>query len=572
VDSTSTAQSSSAPARPLHRWWRNPYPWIVLVLGLLALVLTVPAPVANDIRYEAGTHFVSTHSVAETFSHRPLLHRFVTEAVFRPTWIATGTDRVAFEMLLRVEAFVLSVLACAALWVGLRRRVPRLASPVSVAALAGLVLCSTGIAWEPDWLAVVFTVAGVGLAFLRRPVGPILAGIAFAIAAALKFVTLPVALIGLLAVLLMDQPGSWEAPRVRVLRQVRELPARHPRFLVALLSATVTGTTWVILNALVWPWEIRWLLDASQMQPRRPFLDNIGLTFELIGNSMIMWPAMALVPAALVRASRTEKIVVWGALLLAWIPVPAQQQYFPYHMAAFPVIGSLALVMGVRRGGTWLAGYALVGALGSVVVLTQIPPDTRVAWVWPMIAVWVAYAAVGAIVQRRRIQAFPEVRTRAHSAFAALVTVLCLVPVSLPAAGWSVTMDPSRYFSTEFSIEENKALFQSGEDIRATIGPDTPVLYLAFGDQVYAVGNPTYCTFPTNVFTQRGEWEQPILSTETYADNLACLDDPRNKYVIWDQDFVTYERQPQAVLDRIERNFDCSGAKTYNVLTVCPRR
>lgn len=543
-----------------------------MALGLLALVLTVPAPVANDIRYEAGTHFVSTHSVAETFSHRPLLHRFVTEAVFRPTWIASGTDRVAFEMALRVEAFVVSALACGALWCGLRRRVPRLASPIAVASLAGLVLCSTGIAWEPDWLAVVFTVAGVGCAFLRRPAGPVLAGVMFAVAAALKFVTLPVALIGLLAVLLMDQPGSWESPRVRVFRQLRHLPTRHPRFLTALATATVAGTVWMALNALVWPGEIRWLLDASQMQPRRPLLDNVGLTFELLGNSMIMWPAVALVPAALVRASRTEKIVVWGALLLAWIPVPAQQQYFPYHMAAFPVIASIALVMGVRRGGTWLAAYALVGALGSVVVLTQIAADTRVAWIWALIAVWVAYAAVGAWVQRRRVQAFPEVRTRAHSALAALVTVLCLVPVSLPPAGWSATMDPSRYFSTEHSIEENKALFQSGEDIRDTIGADTPVLYLAFGDQVYAVGNPTYCKYPTNVFTQRGEWEKPILVTETYADNLACLDDPRHEYVIWDQSFVTYERQPQAVLDRIERNFDCSGATTYNVLTVCPRR
>src|SRR5690606_22490186 len=123
------------------------------------------------------------------------------------------------------------------------------------------------------------------------------------------------------------------------------------------------------------------------------------------------------------------------------------------------VIASIALVMGVRRGGMWLAGCAGVSAIASAVVLTLIPPDTRVAWVWPLIAVWVVFAGVATWVQRRRIHAFPPVRTRRLSALATLMTVLILVPVSLPAANWSVTMNPSRYFSTNFSLDENIALF-----------------------------------------------------------------------------------------------------------------
>lgn len=551
---------------------RNPYPWIVAALWVLGLLLTVPAPLANDIRYEAGTHFASMYPVAETFSHRPLFHRFFTELFFGPAWLLSGQDRVIFEMIVRFQALMLCTLACIPLWTGLRRRIPRLASPISVATLAGLVLCSTGVGWEPDWLAVVLAVAGVGLAFHRRPFGPVVAGILLAAAAVVKFLTLPVALIGLLAILMMDQPGTWESPTVKVFRQFRTLPVRHPRFLTALVSATVTGIIWLILMATVWPWEVQWMLDSSQMQPRRPLGDNIGLTFELLGNAMVMWPAVALVPAALVRATRTEKIVVWSALILAWLPVPAQQQYFPYHMAAFPVIASIALVMGIRRGGLWLAGCAGVSAIASVVVLTMIEPDTRVAWVWPLIALWVIFAGVAVWVQRRRIHAFPPVRTRRLSALATAMTVLILVPVSLPGANWSMTLNPSRYFSTDHSLEENVALFQSGRDIRDTIGEDTPVLYLAFGDQVFAVGNPTYCQYPTNVFTQRGEWEKPILVTPTYADNLECLDDPRHEYLVWDQSFVTYERQPPEVIERIERNFDCTDAVTYNVLTLCPRR
>lgn len=577
-------QGNATGGRERRKWRsvvRNPYPWIVLAMVALGTVLTVPAPLANDIRYEAGTHFTSMHSVAETFTHRPLMHRFLTEAVFRPVWLLVGGDRVAFEMALRVVAMVLCGIACGLLWFGLRRRVTRLASPISVATWAALILCSTGVAWEPDWLAIVFTVAGIGVALLGLPAGPdrtgghlgwpIVAGVLLAVAATIKYLTLPIALIGLLAILLVDQPGDWHRPQVR-LRGWRSLRVSHPVFLITLASAVVTGVLWIVAQAAFWPWEIRWMLDASQMQPRRPLADHVALTFELLGNAMIMWPAVALIPASLVRATRTEKVIVWSALVLAWIPVPAQQQYFPYHAAALPVIAAIALVTGVRRGGSWLAVYALVGALGSVVVLTQLDSTSRVEWMWPLFGVWALYGAIGALVQRRRIHAFPERRTRALSALAAAVGVVTLVPISLPTAPWSVTLNPSRDFSTQHSLDENIGLFASGQRIRDAIGPDTPVLYLAFGDQVFAVGNPTFCQFPTNVFVQRGEWEKPILTTRTYADNLACLDDPRNKYLVWDKEFVTERRQPPEVIDRIRRNFNCDNAPVHNVLTLCPRR
>ncbi|MFW6599003.1 hypothetical protein ACQBAU_00830 [Propionibacteriaceae bacterium Y2011] len=555
MDSSNTVRPRPAPAELAAQWWRNPYPWIVLALLVLAVLLTVPAPLANDIRYEAGTHFTSVYPVSQTFSHRPLMHRFITEGLFRPAWLATGGDRVAFEMVVRVQAIVVSGLAAAALWFGLRSRARRLASPVSAAALGGLLLCSTGIAWEPDWLAIVLTLAGTGIALLRRPVGPILGGVLLATASVIKFVSLPIALIGLLALLVLDERGPWQ----------------RRRFVVATISATVAGITWLVALAVVWPWEIQWLLDGSQMQPRRPLYDHVSLTFELLGNALIMWPAFALIPACLVRATRGEKVLVIGSLVLAWLPVVAQQQYFPYHLASFPVVASIALVMGLRRGGSWLAQYALGGAVGALVVFTLDPP-TRVSLLWPLVGLWVAYAVVGVMVQRRRIHAFPDRATRRLSALATLVGVICLVPISLPWAPWSVTVEPSRQFSTNFSLSENIGLFGAGERIREEIGPETPVLYLAFGDQVFAVGNPTFCQFPTNVFVQRGEWEPPVLTTETYAHNRACLDDPRNEYLVWDKSYLNPDRQPPEVIAQIERNFDCENAQVHNVLTLCPRR
>ncbi|MDN5725666.1 MAG: hypothetical protein L0G99_07000 [Propionibacteriales bacterium] len=570
----------SAPGRGAHRTtmpWRNPYPLIVLALLICVAVLTVPAPLANDIRYEIGTHAVSQFGVAQTFSHRPLMHRFIMELFFAPSY-ALSSDRIGFEIVMRVLAIVFSGLAGAALWYGMRRRLPRLASPISVAAVAGLLLPSSGVAWEPDWVAVVLTVAGVGLCFLPRPIGPIAGGIVFAVAAVLKFVTLPIALIGLLAVLLLEE-RPWLGTWPRTLREVPDALRRLDRtdlllrpVIIATLAAIVTGIVWLILLVTVWPWEITWLLDASKMQPVRPLGPKTALSFELLGNSMIMWPAIALVPAALVGATRIEKAVVIGSLVLAWIPMQLQNQFFPYHLAAFPVIGSVALVLGVRRGGRWLAAYALIAGLGSVVALTMISPPVRIAWVWAFIAAWVLYAAGGVLLQRRLVRARSAPANRRLSALATLLGVLLLIPVSLPAAKWSFTMDPSRYFSTNYSLDVNKSLLSSGAAISSRIGPDTPVLYFGFGDLVYAVGNPTWCKFPTNVFVQRGQWEKPILPTATYADNLKCLDDPRNKYLVWDSDYVTEWRQPPAVMAIVERNFDCSEAFQYGLMTVCPRR
>ncbi|MFX4273390.1 hypothetical protein ACQBAR_01185 [Propionibacteriaceae bacterium Y1685] len=557
--------------------WRNPYPLIILALLVLAGLLTVPAPLANDIRYEIGTHAVSQFSVTETFSHRPLMHRLIMELFFAPSY-ALSNDRVGFEIVMRVLAIALSALAAAVLWSGMRRRLPRLASPVAVASLAGLLLPSTGVAWEPDWLAVVLTVAGVGLCFWRRPVGPILGGVIFAVAAVLKFVTLPIAMIGLLAVLLLkERPwlGTWprtlrEVPQA--LRQLDRSDLLQRPVIIATLAAIVTGIAWLVLLVTVWPWEIPWLLDASKMQPLRPLGPKTALTFELLGNSMIMWPAIALVPAALVSATKVEKGVVIGSLVLAWIPMQLQNQFFPYHLAAFPVIGSIALVLGLRRGGRWLAAYALIGGVGSVIALTMISPPVRIAWVWAFIAAWVVYAAVGVLLQRRLVATRTGSANRRLSALATLLGVLLLVPVSLPAAKWSFTMDPSRYFSTNHSLDVNKSLLSSGAAIRGRIGPDTPVLYFGFGDLVYAVGNPTFCKYPTNVFVQRGQWEKPVLPTATYADNLKCLDDPRNEYLVWDHDYVTDWRQPPEVMEIVDRNFDCREAFQYGLMMVCPRR
>ena len=76
---------------------------------------------------------------------------------------------------------------------------------------AALALIGPATVLEPEWRAVVVTVAGVGpaLALPSRPpcgvLSAVLGGLLLMVAAAIKVVTLPIAVIGLVALLVVDR-------------------------------------------------------------------------------------------------------------------------------------------------------------------------------------------------------------------------------------------------------------------------------------------------------------------------------------------------------------------------------
>jgi hypothetical protein len=112
----------------------------------------------------------------------------------------------------------------------------------------------------------------------------------------------------------------------------------------------------------------------------------------------------------------------------------------------------------------------------------------------------------------------------------------------------------------------------NAREVRRTIGADTPVLYLAFGDVNYFVRNPTLCRYPVSVWLQRARYNPAVLDTVSYAENLACLDDPAPRFLLLDGNWFRLNRQPEPLRRAIEKVYDCSGARDLDGLLICPRR
>ena len=118
---------------------------------------------------------------------------------------------------------------------------------------------------------------------------PLLAGILFVAAAGMKVVTLPVALIGLLVVGFLDR---------------RQLVR-------SLIASLVVGVLFVSATLIWASWEVTWLSDMRSVQP--PFWESLPEAWTFLVESAAYWPAIALVPAALILADRTERAVAFVA-------------------------------------------------------------------------------------------------------------------------------------------------------------------------------------------------------------------------------------------------------------------
>lgn len=211
---------------------------VVFAVGLLALsLLTVSAPLDGDIRYEIGAQTTSPASPAGTFTHRPLMYRLILSGLI-PLADQLSDGLIWFERVMRLAALALAFLAGLLLWAGLRRRWPAIAAALGLTVTAALVLIGPATVLEPEWLAVVATVAAVGVALAlpsRPPFGvlsAVLGGLLLAVAAAIKVVTLPIAVIGLVALLLVDRR----------------------RCAMATVAALLGGLVWIGAVALAAPW------------------------------------------------------------------------------------------------------------------------------------------------------------------------------------------------------------------------------------------------------------------------------------------------------------------------------
>lgn len=518
----------------------------VAVLGLL---------VNGNIRYQVGVGRVSGYSVAETFSHRPIVFRLLSAAqAWLPEWVSglagpSGSwGRIwAFEVGFRLIAAVLAAGAAHVLWRGLRTRWGSAAWPYAVAAYAALVFTAPATG-EPDWMAALLAVAGVGAALLSRPaLGGSVGGVLLALAALVKISTLPVALAALLLLWTIDRRRGW----------------------IAALAAVVTGLFAVLLILWLAPYEIDWLLQIRALQPDPFTRANAIEAGHYLINLAARWPTVALIPAFFVGVRWGEAWPSAAALALTAFAFVYQGQFFVYHCLGFVVLSALLAVRTVLRSGAALR-WPLLAWTAWTLVLFCLPARVRVEHPSRLYlltgAAMVAFAAWQWVSLRRR----PALSRAQSRLWAAVLVAATMLATQTPWSAESLNLGTAARTAAASEASLRREVADVAR-IHALIGPDTAVAYLTFGSATYLVGNPTRCRYPSALFLQRAGAVTKV-SPAVRQENLACLTDPGAQWLIWDRAWLHRKGAPVDLLATIDEHWACDGATVIGGYTLCPRR
>ncbi len=524
----------------------------IAILGLLVSIATfLVSPLNANLRYELGVKFVSAHSAAETFSHRPLAFRLLLDGMSRLAE-PVSFGMTSYEVAIRLIGLILAAGAGILLWLGLRARDVTAPGLNAVVAVAAVVFMGTIFSLEPDWMAVVFATAGVGVALLGRgrlawPLAS-LASLLFVAAAGMKLITVLTALIGLLVVAVLDR------------RQVVR----------TMIGSIVVGLFYIGATVLWAPWEITWLIDIQLLTPsltERLVAD--GPTFLL--ESVVRWPALLIFPAAVVLAGRFERLILIVALLLAWGPIVLQAQYFGYHGAPLSVVATVAAFRALRHRVTPAVAAGLVAVVLEAGVLTAAAAIWRTGYVWALalIAIVAMLLATGWAlrVRHRRVVAGPG-----RLLLTACATLALLLPAMTPFTSQLLRSSPDGDVT---AVQLGRPIRHEviARDVRTRIGgPDVPVTYLTGGYWAYYLRNPTVCRYPSPLFLQRTQYTRKHVGSPSYAENLACLSEPSSRWLIIDDSWISIGKTAPEVQAAIRTEWDCANAFETGGLKVCPRR
>lgn len=528
---------------------------LIAALTGLALVGTVVTflvtPVNGNIRYELGVKFASTFSAAETFSHRPLVFRLLLDGMSRVADPITF-GMTSFEFVLRLLGLLLAAGAGVLLWRGLRARQVEVAGLHALIAAAAIVFVGTAFTLEPDWMAVVFAIAGTGVALLGRdrlawPLAA-LAGALFVASAGMKIITVLTALIGLLVVAVIDRRQAIRAT----------------------IGSVVIGLLYIGATALWAPWEITWLFDIQLLTPSMTEqLIKDGPTFLL--ESVVRWPALLLLPAAAIVAGRAERWLLIIAVLLAGGPIIFQAQYFGYHGAALSVVAAVAAFRAFRDRVTPAVGVGLAALVLEAGIVSAVPGIWRAGHDWALALIALAVTAIGIgwalSVRDRR---WP--RRPAGVLLAACAAVALLLPAMTPFAS-SLLKISADGTVTAAPLGRPTPQERTAREIRERIGgPEVRVTYLTFGYWPYYLRNPTVCRYPSPLFLQRTQYTLEAVGSPSYAENLACLSEPSSRWLIMDEKWFPRALVFPEVRDRIAAEWNCDAGFRTGGITVCPRR
>jgi hypothetical protein len=376
-------------------------------------------------------------------------------------------------------------------------------------------------------------------------------GVLLAAAAAVKVVTLPVALIGLLAIAIISRR----------------------RALIALVAAAVAGLLYLAAVAIWLPHEIGWMLDIRLLQPEpRPLGTQLARVGEYLANVIVLWPLVAMIPAAMVGLPTRHQLAVATAAALAFAPALIQNQFSPYQSPALPVVAAVAVTLAIGRSPrrTVPVVFLLVVAGWTAWVLaTPVPRLPERLPVWVVAAGVIGLAAW--LWQRHvtRVSA-PDGRSAPliTSALAAAVTFLA---TASPVAAQSVSLRGTEAFNPAQTAKATERKVKTAAKIQDTIGTQSTVTYLTFGDMAYFLRNPTNCRYPSPVFLQRSRSRHWQEGSRSWAETLACIQDSPGQWLVWDTAWFGMAGQPPEVKDVLVATFDCARAVKMGSFRICPR-
>jgi hypothetical protein len=522
---------------------------VAVAAAIGALSTFTLAPLHGNVRYEVGVKAVSGLSAAETFSHRPLAFRLLMEAV-ADLARAGSFGITSFEVVVRLIGLCLATGASVLLWHGLRRREVAAPGWHAVVAGAAVVFMGSASSMEPDWMAPILAIAGTGAALAGRGrlcwAMAALAGTFFVAAAAVKIVSLPTALLGLIVVGALDR------------RQ----------FLRSLVASVVIGVLYVAGTVAWAPWEITWLIDIRLLQP--DILERLSEAPAFFLESAACWPAIALFPAALVLADWRERVVLAAAALLAAAPIVWQGQYWAYHGATLCVVVAVAAFRALRRLVTPAVGIGVLVVVVAAALLTLPGPEWRDRHlaIWGTATVGAALVGTGwAILVRAR----RPVRSSSGLTVTALTALALLYPAMTPFSANLLRLSETGRPAVVAGLGRPSAQEITAREIRQRIGGDVPVTYFTFGHWTYFLRNPTVCRYPSPLFLQRTRYTTAHVGSTSYTENLACVDESTSQWLILDRRWFKLSRAPAELQNKVRQQWRCSAGFNVDGLTICPR-
>lgn len=191
----------------------------------------------------------------------------------------------------------------------------------------------------------------------------------------------------------------------------------------------------------------------------------------------------------------------------------------------------------------------------------------NITTLYVLTAAWVVVSFVWQWVALRRGGSVGSVTTWT-AALVAAAFMATQTPVSTDTLAFSAdTRRPplGRHYQT---INELKV---AREIHRVVGGQDTQVVYLAFGNATYLIGNPTSCRYPSPLFLQRSGAQLKV-SAATRNESLACLTAPGARWLVWQRNWLRKNRAAEDVLASINQNYDCDSARVIGGFMLCPRR